>query len=79
VHDIIAARAHALPALYCAAASADLPTLADPGYDGAGIGILIPVKQPPGGQVLDINTRTRNALLRSSSPITSTAISRKFR
>ena len=32
---------------------------------GAGIGIHIPVKHPPGGQELDINTRTRNALLRS--------------
>jgi len=64
VHDLTAARTHALPALYRAAA-ADLPTLADPGYDGAGIGILIPVKQPAGGQELDINTRTRNALQRS--------------
>lgn len=64
VHDITAARTHALPALYRAAA-AGLPTLADPGYDGAGIGIHIPVKQPPGGQELDIDTRTRNALLRS--------------
>ncbi|HEY1003900.1 MAG TPA: hypothetical protein VGD83_30085 [Streptosporangiaceae bacterium] len=41
-HDVTAARIHARPALYLAAA-ADLPTLADPGYDGAGIGILIPV------------------------------------
>ena len=64
VHDITAARLHALPALYWAAA-ADLPTLADPGYDGAGIGIHIPVKQPAGGRELDIGTRTRNALLRS--------------
>jgi hypothetical protein len=40
VHDITAARYHALPALYPAAA-AGLPTLADPGYDGAGIGIYI--------------------------------------
>jgi DDE superfamily endonuclease len=64
VHDITAARIHALPALYPAAA-AGLPALADPGYDGAGIGIYIPVKQPPGGQELDINTRTRNALQRS--------------
>jgi len=64
VHDSTAARAHALPALYPAAA-AGLPTLADPGYDGAGIGIHIPVRQPPGGQDLDINTRTRNALQRS--------------
>ncbi len=63
VHDITAARTHALPALYHAAA--DLPTLADPGYDGAGIGIYIPVKQPTDGRELDINTRTRNALQRS--------------
>jgi hypothetical protein len=61
VHDITAARVHALPALYRAAA-ADLPTLADPGYDGAGIGIHIPVKQPADGRALDINTRTRNAI-----------------
>jgi hypothetical protein len=46
VHDITAARAHALAALYWAAATG-LPTLADPGYDGAGIGIGIPLKQPP--------------------------------
>jgi DDE superfamily endonuclease len=64
VHDITAARAHALPALYEAAA-AGLPALADPGYEGAGIGILIPVRQPAGGQELDINTRTRNAIQRS--------------
>ena len=64
VHDLTAARLHALPALYHAAASG-LPALADPGYDGAGIGICIPVKQPAGGRDLDINTRTRNALLRS--------------
>jgi hypothetical protein len=64
VHDIIAARAHAFPALYPAAA-AGLPTLADPGYEGAGIGILIPVKQAAAGRESDINTRTRNALQRS--------------
>jgi DDE superfamily endonuclease len=64
VHDITAARAHALPALYRAAAH-HLPTLAGPGYEGAGIGILIPVKQPPSGGELDVNTRTRNALQRS--------------
>ena len=63
VHDITAARTHALPALYHAAAG--LPTLADPGYDGAGIGIYIPVKQPTDGRELDINTRTRNAIQRS--------------
>jgi hypothetical protein len=64
VHDLTAARTHALPALYPAAA-AGLPTLADPGYDGAGIGIHIPVKQPTGGRDLDISTRTRNAIQRS--------------
>ncbi len=64
VHDITAARAHALPGLYQAAACG-LPALADPGYEGAGIGIHIPVKQPAGGRELDINTRTCNALQRS--------------
>jgi hypothetical protein len=64
VHDITAARAHAFPALYPAAA-AGLPALADPGYQGAGAGILIPATQPAGGGELDINTRTRNALQRS--------------
>jgi hypothetical protein len=64
VHDITAARLHALPALYPAAA-AGLPTLADPGYDGTGIGIHIPVRHPVDGRDLDIDTRTRNALLRS--------------
>ncbi|MDQ2816186.1 MAG: IS5/IS1182 family transposase [Actinomycetota bacterium] len=63
VHDITAARVHALPALYRAAALG-MPTLADSGYEGAGIGILVPVKNPAGNQELDIGTRTRNALLR---------------
>jgi hypothetical protein len=64
VHDINAAREHALPALYRAAALG-LPTLADPGYQGAGIGIKIPVKQPEDGRELDLGNRTRNALQRS--------------
>ena len=64
VHDITAARIHALPALYRAAATG-LATLADPGYDGAGMGIHMPVKQPPDGRDLDISTRTRNAIQRS--------------
>jgi hypothetical protein len=63
VHDITAARWHALPALYRAAALG-MPALADSGYEGAGIGILVPVKNPPGNQEPDIGTRTRNALLR---------------
>jgi hypothetical protein len=63
VHDITAARWHALPALYRAAALG-MPTLADLGYEGAGIGILTPVKRPARNRELDIETRTRNALLR---------------
>jgi hypothetical protein len=63
VHDLTAARAHVLPALY-AAAAAGLPTLADGGYTGAGIGVHVPVRHPGGTQVLDPDTRTRNALLR---------------
>lgn len=63
-HDLTAARAHVLGALY-AVAGRGLPTLADPGYEGAGHGVHTPVKQPADGTELDINTRTRNALLRS--------------
>jgi len=48
VHDLTAARRHALPALYHAAA-AGLPALADPGYDGAGLGIHIPSNNPLAG------------------------------
>jgi hypothetical protein len=64
VHDLTAAREHLLGALYWAASQLDLPTLADGGYDGAGIGVHTPVKHPAQGQVLDVDTRTRNALLR---------------
>jgi hypothetical protein len=39
-------------------------TLADGGYAGAGIGVHTPVKQPAGGQVLDVDNRAYNALLR---------------
>lgn len=63
VHDLTAARWHALPFLYRAAALG-MPCLADSGYEGAGIGVLVPVKSPPGNQELDISSRTRNALLR---------------
>jgi hypothetical protein len=64
VHGIAAAREHALPLLYRAAASG-MPTLADGGYEGAGIGIHVPVKNPGGNQRLDPDTKTRNSLLRS--------------
>jgi hypothetical protein len=63
--DITAARIHALPALYKAAADG-LPALADKGYIGAGIGILIPVRRPKGKseQALHVDTRMFNALVR---------------
>jgi DDE superfamily endonuclease len=57
-HDITAARTHALPALYPAAARG-LPTLTDKGYTGAGIGIIVPTK----GQNLDPDNQARNALI----------------
>ena len=63
VHDITAARAHALPALY-RAASLGMPTLADSGYEGAGIGIHVPVKAPAGSQELAPDNQARNSLLR---------------
>jgi hypothetical protein len=64
VHDLTAAREHVLGALYWAASQLDLPTLADGGYGGAGIGVHTPIKQPADGQVLDVDNRTYNALLR---------------
>jgi len=63
VHDITAARVHALPAL-CRAAALGMPTLAGSGCEGAGIGIHVPVKNPGGSQDLAPGSRTRNALLR---------------
>jgi hypothetical protein len=57
-HDITAARAHALGALYLAAAKG-LPTLTDKGYTGAGIGIQIPTK----GRDLHVDNQTRNMLI----------------
>lgn len=57
-HDITAARAHVLPALYRAAALG-LSTLTDKGYTGAGIGIHVPVK----GHALDADGGTRNQLI----------------
>ena len=65
VHDLTVAREHVLGALYRAASHLDLPTLADGGYQGAGIGVHTPIKQPAGDQILDVdNNRTYNALLR---------------
>lgn len=63
-HDLVAAHQHALGVLYAAAAHG-LPTLADPGYAGAGIGVHTPFKQPSDGRRLGIDNRTYNKLLRS--------------
>ena len=57
-HDITAAREHVLAALYPAAA-AGLKTLADKGYVGAGIGILVPIK----GSNLAPDNRARNTMI----------------
>lgn len=64
-HDLTAARDQVLGALYWAASQLHLPTLADPGYQGAGIGVHTPIKHPAHGQVLDADNRCYNALLRS--------------
>jgi hypothetical protein len=64
VHDLAAARETVLPALRNY--TDRMPGLADGGYEGAGHGILTPVKKPKGVKELDINTRTRNMLLSSA-------------
>jgi len=63
VHDIDAARRQVLDIVR--PFTAEMPVLADPGYEGAGQGIFTPVKQPRDGRELDVDTRTYNALLRS--------------
>ncbi|WP_433469318.1 transposase family protein [Spirillospora sp. CA-128828] len=64
IHDMTAARKHLLGALYKAAAEG-LPTLADLGYEGAGIGVFTPSKPLTSGQNPDIDTRTRDLPLRA--------------
>ena len=61
-HDLTAARELVLPG--ARRYLKDLPFLADSGYEGAGAGVHVPVKKPRRGE-LDIDTKTRNALLRS--------------
>jgi hypothetical protein len=63
-HDLTAARDQVLGALYWAASQLNLPTLADGGYTGAGIGVHTPIRHPPNGQVLAPDNHTYNALLR---------------
>jgi hypothetical protein len=61
-HDLTAARELLLPE--ARRYLKDMPILADSGYEGAGAGVHVPVKKPRTGE-LDIDARTRNALLRS--------------
>ncbi len=66
-HDLTAARTVGLlGALYWAASQLGLPTLADGGYAGTGIGVHTPIKQPGGGQVLAPDNQTYNALHRAT-------------
>ncbi len=64
VHDLAAARESVLPVLRNY--TGKMPGLADCGYEGAGDGVLTPVKKPKGVKELDINARTRNMLLSSA-------------
>ena len=61
-HDLTAARELVLPG--ARPYLKKLPFLADSGFEGAGAGVLVPVRKPRNGE-LDIDTTTRNALLRS--------------
>jgi hypothetical protein len=63
VHDLAAARENVLGVLRPFLDA--MPVLADPGYEGAGHGVHVPVRKPAGVRELDIGTRARNALIRS--------------
>lgn len=70
LHDLTCAEHQQILAAACWAASQlDLPTLADSGYEGAGIGVHTPYKQPTDGRQLAIDNRTHNTLLRSQRAI----------
>jgi hypothetical protein len=66
LHDLTCAQHHdVLATLYWAASQLNLPTLADSGYEGTGIGIHTPFKQPADGRQLAVDNRTYNRLQRS--------------
>lgn len=66
-HDLTVARdTDVVGALNWAASALELPTLADSGYDGAGLGIKTPIKQPAGGQVLAADNQAYNVLHRAT-------------
>jgi hypothetical protein len=65
LHDLTCAQDLGVTAaLNWAASELDLPTLADSGYEGAGLGIKTPTKQPADGKPLAVANRTVNRLLR---------------
>jgi hypothetical protein len=67
LHDLTVAReAGVIAALHWAASQLNLPALADSGYEGAGQGIKVPVKQPCGGQALAPNNQAYNTLHRAT-------------
>ena len=67
LHDLTVSRdAGVIGALNWAASQLDLPALADSGYDGAGQGVKVPVKQPVGGQVLAPDNQAYNTLQRAT-------------
>jgi hypothetical protein len=66
LHDLTCAEQHDIIGALCWAASQlHLPALADSGYEGAGHGIHVPVKQPADGRRLAVDNRAYNTLLRS--------------
>jgi hypothetical protein len=67
LHDLTVARdAGIIGTLNWAASQLDLPALADSGYEGAGQGIKVPVKQPADGQVLVPDNQAYNTLHRAT-------------
>jgi hypothetical protein len=62
VHDITMARAEVLGIVQHFLA--ELPILSDRGYEGAGHGVYVPVKQPTDGTELSDDIRAYNMLLR---------------
>src|SRR4051812_33630951 len=65
LHDLTCAQSlGGTAALNWAAATLELPALADAGHDGAGHDIKTPTKQPTDGRPLALANRTVNRLLR---------------
>jgi hypothetical protein len=66
LHDLTCLQQHDIDAaLYWAASQLHLPSLADAGYQGAGLGIHTPIKQPADGKQLAPDNRTYNTLQRA--------------